>query len=274
MSTEAKRPVMGSTVRRGTSNRDWWPNQLKLDILHQHSSKSNPMGPDFNYAEEFKKLDLAAPKKDLSALMTESQDWWPADWGHYGGLFIRGASASTFRGSDKRGGANGGRIRLAPQKDWEINQPAQLAKVLGVLETIQRDFNSSRTGGKKVSLADLIVLAGCAAVEAAAKSAGHAVEVPFTPGRTVASQDQTDVGSFAVLKPEADGFRNHQKKAFTVPAEEMLVDKAHLLTLGAPEMTVLVGGLRVLGANADRSQHGVFTKRPGKLTNDFFVNLL
>jgi catalase-peroxidase len=184
------------------------------------------------------------------------------------------ASASTFRGSDKRGGANGGRIRLAPQKDWEANQPAQLAKVLGVLETIRQAFNSSRTGGKKVSMADLIVLAGCAAVEAAAKAAGHAAEVPFTQGRTDASQDQTDVKSFAVLKPEADGFRNYQKKAFTVSAEEMLVDKAHLLTLSAPEMTVLVGGLRVLGANAGQSQHGVFTKRPGTLTNDFFVNLL
>ena len=184
------------------------------------------------------------------------------------------ASASTFRGSDKRGGANGARIRLAPQKDWEANQPAQLAKVLGVLETIQQAFHSSRKGGKKVSLADLIVLAGCAAVEAAAKAAGHAVEAPFFPGRTDASQDQTDVKSFAVLKPEADGFRNYQKKAFTVSAEEMLVDKAHLLTLGAPEMTVLVGGLRVLGANTDRSQHGVFTKRPGTLTSDFFVNVL
>jgi catalase-peroxidase len=184
------------------------------------------------------------------------------------------ASASTFRGSDKRGGANGARIRLAPQKDWEANQPAQLAKVLGVLETIRQAFNGARTGGKKVSLADLIVLAGCAAVEAAAKAAGHAVEVPFKPGRTDASQDQTDVKSFAVLKPESDGFRNYQKKAFTVSAEEMLVDKAHLLTLGAPEMTVLVGGLRVLGANAGQSQHGVFTKRPGTLTNDFFVNLI
>jgi catalase-peroxidase len=184
------------------------------------------------------------------------------------------ASASTFRGSDKRGGANGARIRLAPQKDWEVNQPAQLAKVLKTLEGIQSAFNRAQSGGKKVSLADLIVLAGCAAVEAAAKAAGHAVEAPFTPGRTDASQDQTDVKSFAVLKPEADGFRNYQKNAFTVSAEEMLVDKAHLLTLGAPEMTVLVGGLRVLGANVGQSQHGVFTKRPGTLTNDFFVNLL
>jgi catalase-peroxidase len=184
------------------------------------------------------------------------------------------ASASTFRGSDKRGGANGARIRLAPQKDWEVNQPAQLAKVLGKLETIQQAFNGAQKGGKKVSMADLIVLAGCAAVEAAAKAAGHAVEVPFAPGRTDASQDQTDVKSFGALRPEADGFRNYQKQAFTVSAEEMLVDKAHLLTLGAPEMTVLVGGLRVLGANIGQSQHGVFTKRPGTLTNDFFTNLL
>jgi catalase-peroxidase len=184
------------------------------------------------------------------------------------------ASASTFRGSDKRGGANGARIRLAPQKDWEANQPAQLAKVLATLEGIQKDFNASASGGKKVSLADLIVLGGCAAVEAAAKAAGFAVEVPFTPGRMDASQEQTDVESFAALEPEADGFRNYQKTVFTVTAEEMLVDKAQLLTLSAPEMTVLVGGLRVLGANHGGSQHGVFTKQPGKLTNDFFVNLL
>jgi catalase-peroxidase len=184
------------------------------------------------------------------------------------------ASASTFRGSDKRGGANGARIRLAPQKDWEANQPQQLARVLGVLESIQRTFNGARTGGKQVSMADLIVLAGCAAVEAAAKAAGHTVEVPFTPGRADATQEQTEVKSFAVLEPEADGFRNYRKKAFTLSAEEMLVDKAQLLTLSAPEMTVLVGGLRVLGANVDRSPHGVFTKRAGTLSNDFFVNLL
>jgi catalase-peroxidase len=183
------------------------------------------------------------------------------------------ASASTFRGSDKRGGANGARIRLAPQKDWEVNQPAQLAKVLSTLEGIQQDFNSAQKDGKKVSMADLIVLGGCAAVEAAAKAAGHSVEVPFTPGRADASQDQTDVVSFAVLEPEADGFRNYQKTAFTVSVEEMLVDKAQLLTLSAPEMTVLVGGLRVLGANVGGAQHGVFTKQAGKLTNDFFVNL-
>ncbi len=184
------------------------------------------------------------------------------------------ASASTFRGSDKRGGANGARIRLAPQKDWKANQPAQLSNVLGVLENIQQNFNSTQQGGKKVSMADLIVLAGCAAVEASAKTAGYAVDVPFTPGRADASQNQTDVASFAVLEPEADGFRNYQKKTFTVKAEEMLVDKAQLLTLSAPEMTVLVGGLRVLGANVGQSTYGVFTARVGSLSNDFFVNLL
>ncbi|MBL8704070.1 MAG: catalase/peroxidase HPI [Rhodospirillales bacterium] len=184
------------------------------------------------------------------------------------------ASASTFRGSDKRGGANGARIRLAPQKDWEVNQPAQLAKVLKVLEGIQKDFNASASGGKKVSIADLIVLGGNAGVEAAAKKAGHAVEVPFTPGRTDATQAQTDVESFAVMEPVADGFRNYQKTKFAIGGEELLVDKAQLLTLTAPEMTVLVGGLRVLGANYGKSPHGVFTKNPETLTNDFFVNLL
>jgi catalase-peroxidase len=184
------------------------------------------------------------------------------------------ASASTFRGSDKRGGANGARIRLSPQKDWEVNQPAQLKKVLGVLEGIRTSFNGAQKGGKKVSMADLIVLGGCAAIEAAAKAAGHAVEVPFTPGRMDALQEQTDAESFAVMEPQADGFRNYQKKALTVRAEEMLVDRAQLLTLSAPEMTVLIGGLRVLGANTGQSKHGVFTKRPGALTNDFFVNLL
>ncbi|HOD83778.1 MAG: Catalase-peroxidase [Planctomycetes bacterium ADurb.Bin126] len=184
------------------------------------------------------------------------------------------ASASAFRGSDKRGGANGARIRLAPQKDWAVNQPAQLAKVLKTLDAVRETFNRSQSGGRKVSLADLIVLGGCAAVEAAAKKAGHDVTVPFTPGRTDASQEQTDVESFSVLEPAADGFRNYQKARFSVPAEELLVDRAQLLTLTAPEMTVLVGGLRVLGANFDQSQHGVFTKRPAALTNDFFVNLL
>jgi catalase-peroxidase len=184
------------------------------------------------------------------------------------------ASASTFRGSDKRGGANGARIRLTPQKDWEVNQPAQLAKVLKKLAAIQADFNKKAKGGKKVSLADLIVLAGCAAVEQAAKKAGVTVKVPFKPGRMDARQDQTDVASFAVLEPIADGFRNYLKGKFAVPAEHLLVDRAQLLTLTAPEMTVLVGGLRVLGANAGKSAHGVFTRRPGVLSNDFFVNLL
>jgi len=184
------------------------------------------------------------------------------------------ASASTFRGSDKRGGANGARIRLAPQKDWEVNQPAQLAKVLKTLESIQRAFNSAQSDGKRVSLADLIVLAGCAGVEQAAKNAGHQVTVPFAPGRMDALQEQTDAASFAVLEPVADGFRNYQKTRYAVSAEELLVDKAQLLTLTAPEMTVLVGGMRVLNANFGKSQHGVFTKRPETLTNDFFVNLL
>jgi catalase-peroxidase len=184
------------------------------------------------------------------------------------------ASASTFRGSDKRGGANGARIRLAPQKDWEVNQPAQLAKVLTTLAGIQAQFNAAQTGGKSVSLADLIVLGGSAAVEQAAKAAGHHAEVAFTPGRTDASQEQTDTESFAVLEPIADGFRNYQKSAFTVSAEELLVDRAQLLTLTAPEMTVLVGGLRALNANTGQSAHGVFTHRSGTLTNDVFVNLL
>jgi len=184
------------------------------------------------------------------------------------------AAASTFRGSDKRGGANGARIRLVPQKDWEVNQPARLAKVLKTLEGIQRAFNSAQSRGKKVSLADLIVLAGCAGVEKAAKNAGHDVTVPFSPGRTDASQEQTDVASIAVLEPKADGFRNYQKTRYAVSAEELLIDKAQLLTLTAPEMTVLLGGMRVLNASFGRTRHGVFTKRPEALTNDFFVNLL
>jgi catalase-peroxidase len=184
------------------------------------------------------------------------------------------ASASTFRGSDKRGGANGARIRLTPQKDWEVNQPEELAKVLKTLEGIQRAFNGAQSGGKKVSLADLIVLAGCAGVEQAAKKAGHPVTVPFTPGRTDASQEQTDVDSFAVLEPIADGLRNYLKGKYIVPSETLLIDKAQLLTLTAPEMAVLVGGLRVMNANVGRAKHGVFTKRPEALTNDFFLNVL
>jgi len=184
------------------------------------------------------------------------------------------ASASTFRGGDKRGGANGARIRLAPQKDWEVNQPAELAKTLEKLEAIQKEFNASASGGKKVSLADLIVLGGGAAIEKAAKDAGQEVKVPFTPGRMDASQDETDVESFEPLEPRADGFRNYLRGKLRVTPEELLVDRAQLLTLTAPEMTVLVAGLRVLGANAAKSPHGVFTERTGTLTNDFFVNLL
>jgi catalase-peroxidase len=184
------------------------------------------------------------------------------------------ASASTFRGSDKRGGANGARIRLAPQKDWEANQPAQLARVLKILERIQSAFHSAQPGEKQVSLADLIILTGCVGIEQAAKNAGYEVTVPFIPGRMDASQAQTDVDSFAMLEPKADGFRNYLKTQYAVSAEELLVDRAQLLTLTAPEMTVLVGGLRVLNANVGKSQHGIFTKRPEALTNDFFVNLL
>jgi catalase-peroxidase len=184
------------------------------------------------------------------------------------------ASAATYRDSDKRGGANGGRLRLAPQKDWDVNQPAQLATVLGKLEAVQSAFNTSQSGGKSVSLADLIVLGGCAAIEQAAKNGGQNVVVPFTPGRADASQEQTDTHSFAVLEPEADAFRNYLKTHYTVTPEAMLVDRAQLLTLSAPEMTVLIGGMRVLNANAGGSQHGVFTKRAETLSNDFFVNLL
>ena len=189
-------------------------------------------------------------------------------------VYTAWSSASTFRGSDKRGGANGARIRLAPQKDWKVNQPAQLKAVLQKLESIQKEFNSSRSGGKRVSLADLIVLGGCAGVEQAAKNAGHNVTVPFAPGRMDASQEQTDVESFAVLEPAADGFRNYLKARFSVAAEHLLVDRAQLLKLTAPEMTVLIGGMRVLNANFGQSRHGVFTDRPETLTNDFFVNLL
>ncbi len=208
--------------------------------------------------------DIAALKAEILGTGLSVSELVGAAW----------ASASTFRGSDKRGGANGARVRLAPQKDWVVNQPAQLAKVLDALSSIQVVFNQRATGGKKVSLADLIVLAGVAAVEKAAADAGHSVTVPFTPGRTDASQDQTDVDSFAVLEPVADGFRNYLRTEYSVPAEEMLVDKAQLLTLTAPEMTVLVGGMRALNANTGGAPHGVFTHRPGVLSNDFFVNLL
>ncbi len=184
------------------------------------------------------------------------------------------ASASTFRGSDKRGGANGARIRLAPQKDWKVNNPEQLSKVLDKLEGIQKEFNDGQSENKKVSLADLIVLAGNAGIEKAAKEAGQEITVPFTPGRVDASQDQTDVESFAILEPKADGFRNYLNQMHRATAEEMLIDRAQLLTLTPPEMTVLLGGMRVLDTNFDHSKHGVFTNRPGELTNDFFLNLL
>ncbi|MBE0565249.1 MAG: catalase/peroxidase HPI [Krumholzibacteria bacterium] len=208
--------------------------------------------------------DIAALKKRILASRLTIPELVTTAW----------ASASTFRGSDLRGGANGARIRLAPQVDWEVNEPARLKAVLKTLEGIRKEFNAAQKGGRKVSLADLIVLGGCAAVEQAAQAAGHKVTVPFTPGRTDASAKQTDVASFAVLEPVADGFRNHQRKKFAVSAEELLVDRAQLLTLTAPEMTVLVGGLRVLNANVGRSPHGVLTGRPETLTNDFFVNLL
>ncbi|MGB1561801.1 MAG: catalase/peroxidase HPI [Sinimarinibacterium flocculans] len=208
--------------------------------------------------------DVAALKQKIQASGLSVSELVSTAW----------ASASTFRGSDKRGGANGARIRLAPQKDWAVNQPAQLAKVLGALEQVRTDFNGAQPGGKKISLADLIVLAGGVGIEQAAKKAGHDVTVPFTPGRTDATAEQTDAESFAPLEPVADGFRNYLKAPYAVPAEALLIDKAQLLTLTAPEMTVLVGGLRVLGANFDGAGHGVLTRRPGALTNDFFVNLL
>ena len=208
--------------------------------------------------------DIASLKRKILASGLSVSDLVSTAW----------ASAATFRGSDKRGGANGARIRLAPQKDWEVNEPARLSKVLKVLEGIQREFNSTAPGGKRVSLADLIVLAGCAGVEQAAKNAGHNVTVPFAPGRMDATQEQTDAASFAVLEPKADGFRNYQKARYAVSAEELLVDRAQLLTLTAPEMTVLVGGMRVLNTNFGQTRHGVFTSRPETLTNDFFVNLL
>jgi catalase-peroxidase len=184
------------------------------------------------------------------------------------------ASAASFRGTDKRGGANGARIRLAPQRDWEVNNPAELTAVLQTLERIQRDFNGAQSGGKRVSLADLIVLGGCAAVEQAARNAGHDITVPFAPGRTDASQEQTDVDTFAVLEPRADGFRNYLRAGEKLSPETLLLDRAFMLNLTAPEMTVLIGGMRTLNANAGQSPHGVFTDRPGTLTNDFFVNLL
>ena len=208
--------------------------------------------------------DIAALKAKLLASGLSTSELVATAW----------ASASTYRGSDKRGGSNGSRIRLAPQKDWEANQPAQLSKVLAALQTIQADFNAQATGGKRISMADVIVLAGTAAVEASITATGLELSVPFTPGRTDATQAQTDVASFDVLEPQRDGFRNYQKKVFNVAAEQLLIDKAQLLTLSAPDMTVLIGGLRVLGANVGGAAHGVFTKHVGQLSNDFFVNLV
>ena len=325
-----KCPVMHTTLAR--ANRDWWPNQLNVNILHQNShdpSKrhapsmlttdlalrfdpvyekiarrfyENPdqfadafarawfklthrdMGPRPRYlgpdvpAEELlwqdpvpevdheliDAKDIAALKGKILASGLSISELVSTAW----------ASAATFRGSDKRGGANGARIRLSPQKDWEVNQPAQLAKVLQKLEAIQKEFNASQSGGKKISLADLIVLGGSAAIEKAAKDAGHDVQVPFTPGRTDASQEQTDVDSFAPLEPPLTVSATISAASSAYPPRKLLVDRAQRLRLTAPEMTVLVGGLRVLGANVGKSQHGVFTKRPETLTNDFFVNLL
>ena len=208
--------------------------------------------------------DMAALKHKIAASGLSISELVSTAW----------ASASTFRGSDKRGGANGARVRLAPQKDWKVNNPAQLKKVLDTLEGIQTEFNSADSYGKKVSLADLIVLAGSFAIEKAAQDAGHSVSVPFAPGRMDASQEQTDIESMGYLEPVADGFRNYRKAKFSVSTEELLIDKAQLLTLTAPELTVLVGGMRALGTNFDGSKNGVFTNRPGQLTNDFFVNLL
>ena len=219
--------------------------------------------PSVNY-KTVDDSDVAALKNKILASGLSVSELVSAAW----------ASASTFRGSDKRGGANGARVRLAPQKDWKVNNPAQLAKVLQKLEGIQNEFNAGQSGGKKVSLADLIVLGGCAAVEQAAKNGGHEVKVPFTPGRVDTTQEQTDIDSFAIMEPRADGFRNYLKARYTVNAEEMLIDKAQLLKLTAPELTVLVGGMRVLNTNADGSQHGVFTKLAASLTNEFFLNLL
>jgi catalase-peroxidase len=277
---------------------------LKMDPIYAPISKRFHENPE-EFADAFAKAwyklthrDMGPVSRCLGALVPEPQLWQDPvpEVDHEligdqdiadlkGKIFASGlsisqrvstawASAATFRGTDKRGGANGARIRLAPQKDWEVNNPAELAKVLETLEQIQNNFNSSQSNGKSVSLADIIVLGGCAAVEEAAKSAGHDVQVPFTPGRTDASPEQTDVDSFAVLKPTADGFRNYVGNGHQRPAEELLVNRAHLLTLTAPEMTVLVGGLRVLNANTGQSELGVFTKQPETLSNDFFVNLL
>jgi catalase-peroxidase len=245
------------------THRDMGPVSRCIGSLVPHAQLWQDPVPAVDH-ELIDAADIVALKESILAMGIRTSRLISTAW----------ASAATFRGTDKRGGANGARIRLAPQKDWEVNQPADLAEVLAALEKVQAEFNDSQSGEKRVSLADLIVLAGCAAVESAAQAAGHEVEVPFTPGRTDAGQEQTDVESFAVLEPAADGFRNYLRSDQVRPAEALLVDRAHLLTLTAPEMTVLVGGLRVLGANFGGSSFGVFTERPGVLSNDFFVNLL
>jgi catalase-peroxidase len=245
------------------THRDLGPSSRLLGPLVPEPQLWQDPVPEADY-EVIGKQDIAALKGKILASGLSVPQLVSTAW----------ASASSFRGTDKRGGANGARIRLAPQKDWEVNQPAELAKVLGALEKIQQDFNSAQTGGKKVSLADLIVLGGCAAIEKAAKQAGQDIQVPFSPGRTDATEEMTDVDSFAVLEPTADGFRNFLGHELDRPAEEMLVERANLLTLTAPEMTVLIGGMRVLGTNVGDPRLGVFTKRAGALTNDFFVNLL
>ncbi|HWV11816.1 MAG TPA: catalase/peroxidase HPI, partial [Sphingobium sp.] len=245
-------------------HRDMGPKSRYLgsDVPAEDLMWQDPI-PVADYAQ-IDQADIAALKQDIASSGLTVSELVQTAW----------ASASTFRGSDKRGGANGGRIRLAPQKDWDVNQPDQLARVLGVLEGIKAKFDGAATGGRKVSIADLIVLGGSVGIEKAAKDAGHDVTVPFTPGRTDASQEQTDVDGFAVLEPKVDGFRNYLPVSYRVPVEELLIDRANLLRLSAPQMTVLVGGLRVLGVSHGGSQHGVFTDRPGQLTNDFFVNLL
>ncbi|RQS58406.1 hypothetical protein DID96_36190 [Burkholderia sp. Bp8963] len=267
VTTSGKCPVMhGGVTSAGKSNMDWWPNALNLDILHQHDTQTNPMGASFNYRDEVKQLDVDALKNDLKALMTDSQDWWPADWGHYGDLIILAGTVAYESMGLKTFGFGFGREDIwHPQKDWDGNEPGRLANVLTVLEKIAADTGAS--------VADVIVLAGNVGIEQAAKAAGFSVTVPFSPGRGDAEQAQTDAQSFDVLEPLADGFRNWLKQDYVATAEELLLDRAQLMRLTACEMTALVGGMRVLGTNYGGTPHGVFTDRPGALTNDFFVNL-
>jgi len=274
-------PAYEKIARRYLENPDQFADAFArawFKLTHRDMGpKSRYLGPevpeeDLIWQDPVPAVDHALiDEKDIAALKTTILD---SGLGVSQLVSTAWASASTFRGSDMRGGANGARIRLAPLKDWEVNEPGRLKEVLDTLEGIQKDFNVAQSGKKKVSLADLIVLGGCAGVEKAAENAGHVLTVPFRPGRTDASEEQTDADSFAVLEPKADGFRNYQKAKYAVTAEEMLVDRAQLLTLTAPEMTVLIGGMRVLNSNFGQSKHGVFTNQPESLTNDFFVNLL